>query len=75
VRPKRVDLRKVAGEVNPADLFTKHSLTRERLVGLAKLFEMENRRGRAASAPTTRVTAGTRTTLAEGMSAVGGDAC
>ena len=30
VRSKRVDLRKVSGEVGPADLFTKHSLTRDR---------------------------------------------
>jgi len=71
VRSKRVDLRKVAGEVNPADLFTKHSLTRERLMGLAKLFEMEYRGGRAAPAPKTRVTAGTKATLGEGVSAVG----
>ena len=54
VRSKRVDLRKVAGEVNPADLFAKHSLTRERLIGLRKLFELEFRGGRAASAPKTR---------------------
>ena len=71
VRSKRVDLRKVAGEVNPADLFTKHSLTRERLMGLTKLFDLEFRGGRAASAPKTRVSAGSRTTLAEEMSAVG----
>ena len=38
---KRVDLRTVAGEVTPADLFTKHPLARKRLMGgLAKLFEM-----------------------------------
>ena len=65
VRSKRVDLRKVAGEVNPADLFTKHSLTRERLIDLSKLYELEFRGGRAASAPTTRKTAGTRSTMAE----------
>ncbi len=41
VRSKRVDLRKVAGEVNLADLFTKHSLTRERLIGLTELFDLE----------------------------------
>ena len=71
VRSKRVDLRKVAGEVNPADLFTKHSLTRERLMGLAKLFEVEYRGGREASTPTDRATAGTKTILAEGVPAVG----
>ena len=60
-----MDLRKVAGEVNPADLFTKHSLTRERLIDLSKLYELEFRGGRAASAPTTRKTAGTRSTMAE----------
>ena len=67
VRSKRVDLRKVAGEVNPADLFTKHSLTRERLMGLTKLFGLEFRGGRAASAPQTRVSASTKATLAEVM--------
>ncbi len=65
VRSKRVDLRKVAGEVNPADLFTKHSLTRERLQALTQLFDCEYRGGRAASAPRVRQTPGTRTTMAE----------
>ena len=40
-------------------------------MGLAKLSEMEYRGGRAASAPKTRVTAGTKATLGEGVSAVG----
>ena len=71
LRSKGVDLRKVAGEVNPADLFTKHSPTRERLMGLAKFFELEFRGGSVASAPRTRGIAGLRSTLAEGMSAVG----
>jgi histone deacetylase 1/2 len=31
VRSGRIDLRKVLGEANPADIFTKHSLSRERL--------------------------------------------
>ena len=74
VRSRRIDLRKVAGEVNPADLFTKHSLTRERLIGLTKLFELEFRGGRAASAPHTRNTAGTKTTLAEALAVSEGDA-
>ena len=39
----------------------------ERLMGPAKLFEMEYRGGRAASAPKTRVTEGTQTTLVEGV--------
>ena len=58
-------MRKVAGEVNPADLFTNHSLTRERLIDLSKLYELEYRGGRAASAPTTRKSTGTRATMAE----------
>ncbi len=74
VRSRRVDLRKVAGEVNPADLFTKHSLTRERLIGLTKLLELEFRGGRAASAPHTRDTAGTKTTLAEALAVSEGHA-
>ena len=41
-------------------------------MGLARLFEMEYRGGRAASAPRTRVTAGTKATLGEEVSAVGG---
>lgn len=39
-------------------------------MGLADLSETEHRGGRAASAPKTRVTAGTKTTLGEGVSAV-----
>ena len=75
VRSKRVDLRKVAGEVNPADLFTKHSLTRERLMGLTRLFGLEFQGGRAASAPQTRVSASTRATLAEVMAVDSGHEC
>ena len=37
VRLGRMDLRKVAGEVNPADLFAKHSLSRQRLEQLVEL--------------------------------------
>ena len=67
VRSKRVDLRKVAGEVNPADLFTKHSLTRERLIGLTKLFDLEYQGGRAESAPQTRSSTSGKVTMAEVM--------
>ena len=65
VRTKAVDLRKIAGEVNPADLFTKHSLTREKLMALTKLFDSEYRGGRADSAAKTRTTPGMKTTMAE----------
>ena len=65
VRSRRIELRKVDGQVNPADLFTKHSITRDRLGSLVKLFDCEFRSGRAQSAPKTRATPGTRTTMAE----------
>ncbi len=65
VRSRRIDLRKVAGEQNPADLFTKHSLTRERLQKLTGLFECDFRGGRAESAPEVRATPGIRTKMSE----------
>ena len=65
VRSGRVDLRKIAGEVNPADLFTKHSLSRDRMVKLTSLFDCQFRGGRAESAPKTRVTTGTKSTMAD----------
>ena len=37
VRLGRIDLRKVTGEVNPADLLTKHSLSRDRFEKLVAL--------------------------------------
>jgi hypothetical protein len=54
VRTGRVDLRKVLGDVNPADLFTKHSLSRERLKKLVSIFNCHFYSGRAASAPLLR---------------------
>jgi hypothetical protein len=65
VRSGRVDLRKVAGEANPADLFTKHSLSRERLIDLTKLFECEFKDGRAESAPKVRETSRQKVTMAD----------
>ncbi len=50
--------------MNPADLFTKHSLTRETLMALTRLFDVEYRSGRAANAAQTRKTPGTKTTMA-----------
>ena len=47
-------MRKVAGEVNPADLFTKHLPSREKVHQLLGLFGCEYREGRAASAPLLR---------------------
>ena len=68
VRSGRVDLRKVAGEANPADRFTKHSLSRDRLMNLTTLFDCEFRGGRAESAPQTRTAASAKTTMAEASS-------
>ena len=65
VRTKRIVLCKVDGERNPADLLTKHSLTRSKLMELVSIFDCDFRGGRAASAPQTRSTPGGRTTIAE----------
>ena len=72
VRSRRIELRKVAGDVNPADLFTQHSLTRERLRGLVKLFDCEYRGGRAESAPKARQPPGSKTTMAGACLVEGG---
>jgi hypothetical protein len=72
VRSQRIDLRKVDGERNPADLFTKHSLSREKLMALKTLFDCRFRGGRAKAAPQMRATPGTKRTMAE-ANAVGED--
>ena len=54
IRSKRIALRKVAGEDNPADVYTKHLPSRDKLASLMKLYECEYREGRAASAPQLR---------------------
>ena len=47
-------MKKVRGEVNPADLFTKHLGSREKVHQLLALFGCEYREGRAAAAPLLR---------------------
>jgi hypothetical protein len=64
VRTGRVDLRKVLGEDNPADLLTKHSLSRQRLEKLVALHGCKYLGGRAASAPMVREGETTKTTMA-----------
>ena len=71
VRLGRVDLRKIDGEVNPADLLTKHSLSRERLEALVRLHGCEYIGGRADSAPQARAGASNKTTMAS----AGGGSC
>jgi len=66
VRTKRVDLRKVDGEKNPADLLTKHSISRQRLESLIALYGCKYLEGRAASAPLTRTGESTKQTMADG---------
>ena len=65
VRTKRVDLRKVPGEQNPADLLTTHSISRQRLKGLVSLYSCKYLGGRAESAPQVRKGESNRTTMAE----------
>ena len=51
VRSRAIDLRKVRGEVNPADVFTKHLGSQERIESLMKLFNCQFRSGRPDGAP------------------------
>ena len=58
VRDKTVELRKVRGDSNPADIFTKHLIGPEKAGGLLALFGCSFRDGRAASAPALRTGVG-----------------
>ena len=58
VRSGRVDLRKILGGENPADLFTKHLSSRERVQKLVTLLGCRYTGGRAESAPQRRVLGG-----------------
>ena len=51
LRRKEFELRKVPGEENPGDLFTKHLDSAKKLEQLLGMFSCEFRSGRAASAP------------------------
>ncbi len=65
IRAQRIVLCKVDGEANPADLLTKHSLTRERLMELTKTLDCRFRGGRASLAPKMRETPSARLTMAD----------
>ena len=54
VRTKTIELRKVKGEVNPADLFTKYLPSSDKILQLVNLFGCEYRAGRPVSAPLLR---------------------
>jgi len=65
VRSRRIDLRKVPGEANPADLYTKHLPSREKVVQLVSLMGLHYRAGRAGSAPLTRTGQSGKATIAQ----------
>ena len=54
VRVGAIQVRKVRGDVNPADLFTKHLPSSIKIAQLVKLFGCEYRQGRSAAAPLLR---------------------
>ena len=59
VRDRSIELFKVRGEVNPADLFTKHLSSNDRIQSLLAQFGCSYETGRAAGAPLLRRDAGT----------------
>ena len=65
VRTRRLDLKKVPGEQNPADLLTKHSNSRQRLEDLVNLFGCRYLGGRAENAPQVRKGESDRATMAQ----------
>ena len=65
VRSRRVDLRKVAGDNNPADLYTKHLASRDKVGQLVALMGCLYRAGRAETAPLTRRTESGKRVIAE----------
>ena len=58
VRDGALEIRKVRGEVNPADLFTKHLSSEDRVEELLQLFGCRYAEGRAKGAPLLRRDAG-----------------
>ena len=51
IRDGSVELRKVKGEINPPDLFTKHMPSRDKIRQLLSLFNCEFEDGRPAGTP------------------------
>ena len=72
VRTKRVDLRKVDGECNPADILTKHSISRQRLESLIALYGCKYLGGRAESAPQLREGDSSKKTMASAGGEISG---
>ncbi len=71
VREKRVDLRKVDGEANPADIVTKHFCSRDKLSHLVSLFGCKYAAGRSEAAPLVRQGTSTRVTIGEALKSQG----
>ena len=69
-RPPKGPPSKVLGEVNPADLFTKHCISRERLMKIVDIFDCRFPGGRASLAPFTRTQSSNEVKVADvcGMS-------
>ena len=65
VRSRRIELKKVLGEENPADLLTKHSLSKERVEKLISLYDCQFKGGRAETAPMTRSSESSKKTIAQ----------
>ena len=68
VRSRRIDLRKIDGESNPADIFTKHLSSREKVLQMVRLLGCRYADGRAESAPQRREGNVQKTTMAEANS-------
>jgi hypothetical protein len=72
IRCRRIDLRKVLGTENPADLLTKHSISKDAMVKLVGLYECRYLEGRAKSAPLVKQGASNgRMTLADAKDELG----
>ena len=69
-KDRLIELRKVRGDVNPADLSTKHLQSRDRIDSLVRMFNCEYRGGRPSSAPLLR-----GVSPIEGDATVDGDEC
>ncbi len=71
VRTGRADLRKVLGEENPADLLTKHALSKARMEKLVQLLGCQYLSGRASSAPMLRRGDTQKTTISDADKEIG----
>ena len=60
VRSRRLAIKKVNGDRNPADILTKHSICRDRILKLLDLFDCKYVEGRAAIAPMMRTGNGSK---------------